>query len=57
VAAFLEGRLRFPEISRVVARTMEAHEACDLTDLGQVLAVNRWARDFAAGLISPKVDD
>ena len=40
-----------------MARTMEAHEACDLTDLGQVLAVNRWARDFAAGLISPKVDD
>jgi hypothetical protein len=34
---------------------MEAHEACALTDLGQVLAVNDWARDFAAGLISPKV--
>ncbi len=56
VAAFLDGRLRFPEIPRVVARTMEAHEACELTDLAQVLTVNRWARDFAAGLISPQAD-
>jgi 1-deoxy-D-xylulose-5-phosphate reductoisomerase len=57
VAAFLDGRLSFPEIPRVVARTMAAHEAGELTDLGQVLTVNEWARDFAAGLIPPKVGD
>jgi len=51
VAAFLEGRLKFPDIPRTVARTMAAHEPQTLTDLEQVLAVNQWARDFAQGLI------
>ncbi|MCX5891809.1 MAG: 1-deoxy-D-xylulose-5-phosphate reductoisomerase, partial [Deltaproteobacteria bacterium] len=51
VAAFLEGRIKFPDIPRVVARTMAAHQPQTLTDLEQVLAVNQWARDFAGGLI------
>jgi 1-deoxy-D-xylulose-5-phosphate reductoisomerase len=51
VAAFLEGRLKFLDISRTVAQTMAAHEPQTLTDLEQVLAVNQWARDFAQGLI------
>ncbi len=51
VAAFLEGRLKFLDIPRMVEATMAAHEAQKLTDLGQVLAVNQWARDFARGLI------
>jgi 1-deoxy-D-xylulose-5-phosphate reductoisomerase len=52
VAAFLEGRIKFPDIPRTVARTMAAHEPRTLKDLAQVLAVNQWARDFAANLIS-----
>jgi len=52
VAAFLESRLKFPDIPRVVEQTMAAHEPRALTDLEQVLAVNQWARDFAGGLIS-----
>jgi 1-deoxy-D-xylulose-5-phosphate reductoisomerase len=51
VAAFLEGRLKFPDIPRTVAQTMTAHEPQTLKDLEQVLAVNQWARDFARGLI------
>jgi len=51
VAAFLEGRLKFPDIPRMVEQTMAAHEPQTLTDLEQVLAVNQWARDFAQGLI------
>jgi 1-deoxy-D-xylulose-5-phosphate reductoisomerase len=52
VAAFLEGGIKFLDIPRVVAQTMEAHEAQALQNLEQVLTVNRWARDFAAGLIA-----
>jgi 1-deoxy-D-xylulose-5-phosphate reductoisomerase len=52
VAAFLKGRLRFMDIPKTVAATMEAHRQQPLTSLEQVLAVNRWARDFANGLIN-----
>ncbi|HEY9073793.1 MAG TPA: 1-deoxy-D-xylulose-5-phosphate reductoisomerase [Desulfobaccales bacterium] len=51
VAAFLEGRVRFMDIPRTVQETMAAHEPSPLKDLDQVLAVNNWAREFAAGLI------
>jgi 1-deoxy-D-xylulose-5-phosphate reductoisomerase len=50
VAAFLQGRLKFLDIPRVVEQTMAAHVPQALTDLDQVLAVNAWARDFAEGL-------
>jgi 1-deoxy-D-xylulose-5-phosphate reductoisomerase len=52
VAAFLEGRLGFMDIPRTVAAAMAAHQAQPLTSLEQVLAVNRWARDYARGLIA-----
>ncbi len=55
VAAFLEGRIKFLDIPRVVERTMAAHESQTLTDLEQVLAVNQWARDFAGGLILQQI--
>jgi 1-deoxy-D-xylulose-5-phosphate reductoisomerase len=51
VAAFLNGRLGFMDIPRTVAATMEAHRQEALTSLEQVLAVNRWAREFARDLI------
>ncbi len=52
VAAFLAGGLKFQDIPRIVARTMAAHGAEAMESLDQVLAVNRWARDFAQGLLS-----
>jgi 1-deoxy-D-xylulose-5-phosphate reductoisomerase len=52
VAAFLEGRLKFMDIPKTVAATMEAHQQQPLKSLEQVLAVNRWAREFAHGLIN-----
>jgi len=52
VAAFLEGRLGFMDIPRTVAAAMAAHQAQPLTSLEKVLAVNRWARDYARGLIA-----
>jgi 1-deoxy-D-xylulose-5-phosphate reductoisomerase len=51
VAAFLDGRLPFPGIPRVVAETMSAHAAAPLESLAQVLAVNSWAREHAQGLV------
>jgi len=52
VAAFLQGRLGFMDIPKTVAATMDSHQSQPLESLEQVLAVNRWARDFAHGLIN-----
>ncbi|MBM4300718.1 MAG: 1-deoxy-D-xylulose-5-phosphate reductoisomerase [Deltaproteobacteria bacterium] len=52
VAAFLAGRLGFMDIPKTVEAAMEAHRHEPLDSLDQVLAVNRWARDFAQGLIN-----
>jgi 1-deoxy-D-xylulose-5-phosphate reductoisomerase len=50
VAAFLEGRLPFPGIPRVVKETMAAHTSEPLKNLAQVLEVNNWAREQARRL-------
>jgi 1-deoxy-D-xylulose-5-phosphate reductoisomerase len=52
VAAFLEDRLTFMGIPATVEATMNAHQPQPLESLEQILAVNRWARDFAHGLIN-----
>ena len=51
VDAFLDGRLPFPAISRVIERTMDAHTMCKiLLPLTIVRAADRWARDHARAL-------
>jgi len=52
VAAFLKGRLTFMGIPETVEATMTAHQSQPLESLEQILAVNRWARDFAHDLIN-----
>jgi 1-deoxy-D-xylulose-5-phosphate reductoisomerase len=52
VAAFLDGRLPFPGIPRVVEETMAAHTPEPLENLAQVLAVNNWAREHAQELVN-----
>jgi 1-deoxy-D-xylulose-5-phosphate reductoisomerase len=47
VARFLEGRLGFASIACVIERTMDAHDAAELTTLAEVRAVDRWAREYA----------
>jgi 1-deoxy-D-xylulose-5-phosphate reductoisomerase len=47
VTLFLEGRLSFPSIAQVVARTMDAHEPVETPTLEHVRALDRWARDRA----------
>jgi 1-deoxy-D-xylulose-5-phosphate reductoisomerase len=51
VAAFLEDRLSFLGIPRVVEETMGAHNSMPIQDLAHVLGVNRWAREYAQRLI------
>lgn len=52
VAAFLQGRLAFPDIPRIVEETMAAHEPMPLESLHQVLTVTDWARDYAEHLVA-----
>jgi 1-deoxy-D-xylulose-5-phosphate reductoisomerase len=50
VAAFLDGRIRFPAIAATNARVLEAHGARSggaLRDLGDVLEADAWARAHA----------
>jgi 1-deoxy-D-xylulose-5-phosphate reductoisomerase len=44
VAAFLEERLGFADITRVIESTLERHEPVEATDLDAVLEVDAWAR-------------
>lgn len=47
VERFLAGAIRFPEIARLVARTMEAHEPVSAPSLDDILAADAWARSSA----------
>ncbi|MGE0059416.1 MAG: 1-deoxy-D-xylulose-5-phosphate reductoisomerase [Dehalococcoidia bacterium] len=47
VAAFLDGRLPFLDIPRLLADTLERHQPGDATSLEPILEADAWARDFA----------
>ncbi|CAN5409856.1 1-deoxy-D-xylulose-5-phosphate reductoisomerase [soil metagenome] len=47
VAAFLERRIRFPQIWETVAAVMDAHRCVTHPDLGQILQADAWAREAA----------
>ncbi len=44
VAAFLEGRIRFPDIWQHVAAVMEKHRTIPHASLDEILAADEWAR-------------
>lgn len=48
VAAFLDGRLSFPGIWRLVAAVMDAHESIDSPTLEEILAADARARECGA---------
>ena len=54
VAAFLDGRLPFTEIHAIVDQTMNKHRRASGTDLDQIIAADRWARETAQSLIRLK---
>jgi len=51
VAAFLDRRVRFPEIWHVVEEVMNRHTAIAHPDLDAILEADRWARNEAQGRV------
>jgi len=51
VAAFLDNRIRFIDIPRVVERTLSAHDAGPAHELDPIIAADKWARDHAATVL------
>ena len=52
VAAFMGGAVRFGEISRLVAFTIENHRVVERPTLDELLASDRWARETVQGLVA-----
>jgi 1-deoxy-D-xylulose-5-phosphate reductoisomerase len=52
VAAFLERRLKFMEIPRVISETMNEHATQPCSSIEAVLEADRWARVCAEALIA-----
>jgi 1-deoxy-D-xylulose-5-phosphate reductoisomerase len=51
VCAFLEKRMGFLDIFRLVSRTMELHTRIDNPDLSGIIEADSWARDKAQSMI------
>jgi 1-deoxy-D-xylulose-5-phosphate reductoisomerase len=47
VAAFLDGKMRFPEIWQIVEQAMKRHTPVAHPDLDAILAADQWAREQA----------
>lgn len=56
VDAFRRGRIRFTEITPLVARVMDRHAPAPLQSLAQALAADQWARDQAERLMADARD-
>src|SRR6059058_1598304 len=54
VAAFLNGRLRFPQIWETVVQVMDQHRTVAHPDLDAILAADQWARAEATAAIGKK---
>ena len=52
VAAFLDGKLKLPDIARINAQVMRSHETKAADSLGAVLDADKRAREIAATLLS-----
>jgi len=47
VSAYLEGKISFGSIPRVIDQTMDAHSAVAVSTLAEVREVDRWARHYS----------
>ena len=52
VAAFLERRIGFREIHRIIEKTMHAHGSFCPKEVDEILEVDRWAREKASAFIN-----
>jgi 1-deoxy-D-xylulose-5-phosphate reductoisomerase len=51
VAAFLGRRIGFREIHRIIDKTMQQHTSRRAREVGEILEVDRWARDRASSFV------
>jgi 1-deoxy-D-xylulose-5-phosphate reductoisomerase len=51
VAAFLERRIGFREIHRIIDKTMQRHKSKHAKEVGEIIAIDRWARETASLLV------
>jgi len=51
VAAFLDRKVGFREIHRIIEKTMQGHVPRQPKEVDEILDVDRWAREKAASLI------
>ena len=51
VAAFLEGRIGFRKIHRIITETMNKHARRAVREIGEILEVDRWARQYTSSRI------
>jgi 1-deoxy-D-xylulose-5-phosphate reductoisomerase len=51
VAAFLEGRISFLDISAIIAEVVESHEPEGPVTVESILAADRWSREEALSLV------
>ncbi len=52
VAAFCRGNISFPEITAIVAQTMDKHPTITAPSLQEILAADQWARTTTAAFIA-----
>jgi 1-deoxy-D-xylulose-5-phosphate reductoisomerase len=52
VAAFLSGRIGFREIHRIIGKTMHRHASRHVSEIGDILEVDRWARQEALSFMN-----
>lgn len=51
VARFLEGRLAFTAIGRIIEATLDAHQASEVQTLADVRTIDAWARELSGELV------
>ena len=51
IDAFLDGRITFGDIHRVVTATLDRHESTANPSLEEILAADAWARETARGIV------
>lgn len=53
VQAFLDNQIRFLDIPKIIAETMDAYRPSPLSSLEEILEVDQWARTTAAQFLKP----
>jgi len=47
IELFLSHRISYPDIAKIVQKTLEQHQSISQTSLEEILAADNWAREYA----------